>query len=332
MNTKASVIIPTYNRIDSLRILLDTLEQQDRVDGGFEVVIVDDGSTDETTQLANEQFGFPLHYYAQQNQGGFVARNRGAQYAQGETLIFLDDDISLEPGFVAGLVQEHESHERIVALGTFLPYLTPEDTPFKRLYAHHTATPKTQRGDFVSFTECVSNAFAVRREDFFRIGMMRDVVGKGPGLWGDVDLGYRAHLQGFRFRRCAVATCYHRDYTITDLGTYCRRMEQISELVVLLFHTYPEMEPHLPMFRDMAPVSWGVDTPMLTLRKLLRAAVSQKPVVVLMEQLAHQLEKHFPVSGLLVPLYRWIVGGYIWKGYRRGLRSSGLQVLADSVA
>jgi glycosyltransferase involved in cell wall biosynthesis len=329
---KASVVIPTHNRLGSLRILLGTLEQQRGIDGGFEAVIVDDGSTDGTSQVAGERFQFPLRYYTQQNQGGFVARNRGAQQARGEILIFLDDDISLEPGFVAGLVQEHELYERIVALGTFLPYLMPEDTPFKRLYAHLTATPESQRGSFVSFTECVSNAFAIRREDFFHIGMMRDVVGKGPGLWGDVDFGYRAHVQGFRFRRCAAARCYHRDYAITDLGTYCRRMEQISELAVLLFGIYPELEPHLPMFRDMAPISWGIDTPMLMLRKLLRQLVSQKSVVGLMEHLAYRLEMRFPGSGVVMPLYRWIVGGYVWKGYCRGQRSSELQPLADPVA
>ena len=86
---KISVIIPTYNRAWALGRAVDSVLAQDFAD--FELIVVDDGSDDETRALL-EAYGPRLTWIAQSNQGVSAARNRGAARAAGDLLAFLDSD------------------------------------------------------------------------------------------------------------------------------------------------------------------------------------------------------------------------------------------------
>lgn len=90
MNPKVSVVIPTYNRADKVRKSVESVLAQNFKD--LEVVVVDDGSSDETGQTLNHDFGDRIRYYFQHNQGVSVARNKGIEEARGEWIAFLDSD------------------------------------------------------------------------------------------------------------------------------------------------------------------------------------------------------------------------------------------------
>jgi hypothetical protein len=77
------------------------------------------------------------------------------------------------------------------------------------------------------------------------------------------------------------------------------------------------------MFHDKTPMIWGQDSPPLLARKLARSMASFRPALWIMEKIVIILEKSYPTSKLLPPLYRYIVGGYIFHGYREGLRKFG---------
>lgn len=90
-----SVVIATYNRKDSLKQALDALMKQDFCHRSFEVIVVNDGSTDGTGNLLEEYAVFgsvSLRFFEQQNQGPAAARNLGVQYAKGAIIAFTDDD------------------------------------------------------------------------------------------------------------------------------------------------------------------------------------------------------------------------------------------------
>ncbi len=90
---KISVVIPTFNRADILRRTLNLLATQNFTD--FEVVVVDDGSTDSTPRLLAEfqkKVDFPLHFFTQKNSGAAAARNLALQKVSGEIILFLGDD------------------------------------------------------------------------------------------------------------------------------------------------------------------------------------------------------------------------------------------------
>jgi glycosyltransferase involved in cell wall biosynthesis len=84
---KVSVVVPTYNRAEMLARCLGSILSQSFLD--FEVVVVDDGSTDNTRDVVA---GFPVIYTYQANQGPGAARNRGIEMAKGEYVAFLDSD------------------------------------------------------------------------------------------------------------------------------------------------------------------------------------------------------------------------------------------------
>jgi len=118
MSPKVSVCIPTYNRKHYLLEALTSVFAQTYKD--FEVVIVDDGSTDGTETMLKST-GYPLRYYWQQNRGDAAARNKLLELAQGRFMTFLDSDDLLMPDAVERMlnIMEAENGEVIV----YGPYL-----------------------------------------------------------------------------------------------------------------------------------------------------------------------------------------------------------------
>ncbi len=89
-----SVIIPTYNRARFLSEAIESVLSQSAFQSGkygFEIIIIDDGSTDETKKII-ERFTGPIYYYYQPHQGVSRARNHGLERAKGEFIAFLDSD------------------------------------------------------------------------------------------------------------------------------------------------------------------------------------------------------------------------------------------------
>lgn len=102
-----SFIIPIYNRPNELRELLDSFTKLYPSDTSFEIIIVEDGSTQTSESVAQEfEHVLPIKYTQQENTGPGGARNRGAQIASGEYLHFLDSDTVLPPGFIKALQSE----------------------------------------------------------------------------------------------------------------------------------------------------------------------------------------------------------------------------------
>lgn len=105
-----SLIVPVYNRPDEIADLLDSLEKQS--DRGFEIVIVEDGSTvpclDYTTTPSGElqAKGHPslrLKYFQKPNEGRSIARNYGMEHAEGDFFVFVDSDCILPPDYFESL-------------------------------------------------------------------------------------------------------------------------------------------------------------------------------------------------------------------------------------
>jgi glycosyltransferase involved in cell wall biosynthesis len=90
VNPKVSVVIPTYNRAEKVRKAVASVVVQSFTD--FEVIVVDDGSSDGTEKTLRDAFGDRIRYYFQSNQGVSVARNKGVEEARGEWIAFLDSD------------------------------------------------------------------------------------------------------------------------------------------------------------------------------------------------------------------------------------------------
>jgi len=312
-----SVIIPTYNRKDMLRETLISLAQQTYPSDRFEVIVVDDGSTDGTEEIAAEAFPFTLRYFWQTNQGDAEARNLGARQSQADILVFLDDDILVELDYLTYLIREHDMCQNRIVVGTV--NIRPEETtPLSQTL--NASLASNHNSVELAFTDVYSNNMSLRREAYFEVGMMQDLDFPGSSMWCDIDLAYRAYRQGFDFRRSTKAGCWHRDYFAFSMDRYKKRIRTAAYRAVVLFQKYPELPPHLHMFCDKTPIIWGQDPPRLIVRKLVRSMASSRPALWSMEQLVSALENRYPASTMLPSLYRYIIGGHIFQGYREGLR------------
>lgn len=119
-----SIVIPTFNRRDSLAVTLQGLARQDYPASQFEVFVISDGSTDGTDDFVRRQAAqvpYKLSLLTQANAGPARARNRGIEAAQGTIVIFLDDDVEPCPGFLTAHARHHESHGNTVVIGPLSP-------------------------------------------------------------------------------------------------------------------------------------------------------------------------------------------------------------------
>ena len=116
--TKVSICVPTYNRKDYLKETLDSILAQTYKD--YEIVIVDDGSTDGTEDMV-KQLGVPVTYHWQENGGDAAARNKLIELARGQYISFIDSDDLLFPDAIERLVEVMETEtEDVVAYGSYV--------------------------------------------------------------------------------------------------------------------------------------------------------------------------------------------------------------------
>ncbi len=313
-----SVIIPTFNRPDSLSATLQAVAKQTYSLDCFEVIVVDDGSTESYHKVIQQALPFAIRYHRQDNHGEAIARNYGAELAQGELLVFLDDDMLIEPDYLKAMFAEHTAHPQALLIGTMYIKRHPDDSVFRRIMAddiHYRSFGK------VPFTEILAGVLSVPRDVFSTLGGMQPTPDKKRGGWIDMDFAYRAHTAGYELRRCRDAIAYHDDYALKDLAAYSRRMYNVSRLAEMFFQLNPPLRAQIPMFRDKMPIAWQSDPLALIVRKLARRLASTRLVLWGMEQIAPRLEGRYPLSRIgLRRLYRWIIGAYIFRGYRQGLR------------
>ena len=125
---KISIIIPTYNEEEYLPKLLESIKSQDFTD--YEVIVADAQSNDNTREIAKE-------YGCIVVEGGLPGpgRNRGAEVAKGEILLFLDSDLKLTEHYLANVIEEFEGEN----LGIAITQMTPLSEKKRDKYLHDLA-------------------------------------------------------------------------------------------------------------------------------------------------------------------------------------------------
>ena len=330
MPLSISVIIPTYNRKKSLRRTLDSLSRQSYPVKDFEVIVVDDGGNDGTDAITQQTYPYALHYIRQENQGEIVARNTGADRSTGKLLVFLDDDIEVNPDYLAMLAAAHKKHGQAVVLGTLVEILAnAKGLTLHTIQETHHARSSDAEAESVTFIDCMSGIISISRCEFFEIGAMQPLrSGEGRNIWGGIDIGYRAHQHRLGFWRAPNAIALHHDSALASLGTRCQRNYRVSYAVQDLFAKYPALQGQIPMFRDKEPVAWRQDPFPLIIQKLARQSASSQVVMRGLEAATPVVERYAPTSKMLVRLYRWVISGYIFRGYQEGLMQHRHEVKA----
>lgn len=106
---RLSVIIPAYNEEKDIEATIKSLKEQSLIPN--EIIIVDDGSTDRTIEIAK---AYKVKILSQNHKGPGVARNQGAKNAKGEILIFVDADMTFDKDYIKNLVKPIEKSKEII--------------------------------------------------------------------------------------------------------------------------------------------------------------------------------------------------------------------------
>lgn len=126
MKPQISVIIPTFNKIERLKLVMKSFEYQTETPEAFELILVDDGSTDGTDQFAaGLKMHYEMRYIRQKNSGRSHARNTGIRASNGDIILFCDDDCIVSKEFVKSHRNTHSRYGNSVVHGRIfnLPYL-----------------------------------------------------------------------------------------------------------------------------------------------------------------------------------------------------------------
>jgi glycosyltransferase involved in cell wall biosynthesis len=118
---KVSVIVCTYNRAQYLPTTLQRLAEQTCDSNHYEILIIDNNSTDETSNISREFIKNHPHidckYYLEQDQGHTFARNRGIKESNYNILSFIDDDAFVRPNFIENTIHYFSNNPSVAAIG-----------------------------------------------------------------------------------------------------------------------------------------------------------------------------------------------------------------------
>jgi GT2 family glycosyltransferase len=322
----ASVIIPTYNRRAALLETLEALARVDYPTGRWEVVVVDDGSSDDTEEAieawVEEHPSLAVRYQRQSNAGPAAARNRGASMARGEMLIFIDNDIIVEPTFVRAHLEAYAAHPRSWILGRITHPEAMRATPFGRYRddcweAFHAAHP----GAAVQETAGMSAAnVSIPAADFRRLGGFdEDFTIASSEDW---DLGMRARRAGIRVLYHPGIKVLHNDWACS-LERFCRRQTLYSISDVLLWQKYGDDSPRAALICENAPIAWGRDPARLLAKKAVKTVLATGLGRWGMHAGCCLAERLAPDARWSRRFYDAAVAIAIFQGVREGLRQYG---------
>ncbi len=237
-----SIVIPSHQRHDLVVANVRALERQ-TFPGPFEVIVVVDGSTDGTASALRELSPrFPLRVLEQPNSGAAAARNRGAAEAQGEILLFLDDDMEADPA----LLVEHDRKQSTSDVAVLGHMPVHPDAPRNFLtrnwqrWAEDRLQTLAARQEPLPGSNFLTGQVSVTRRRFEALGGF-DVSFNRAGRYGreDTDFGLRFERDGGRIVFAPRAVSWQR-YDV-EFGRYLRRQRQVGAASVELLRKHPDM-------------------------------------------------------------------------------------------
>lgn len=229
--TAVSVVVPTRDQASRLEATLHAFTRQDAPPGGWEIVVVNDGSSDTTADVLRAAARhLPLRAVHTSGEGRAAARNTGVRTAEGEVVVFCDGDRAPVPGYVRAHAHAHVDGGRRVVVGDvkelylsgfeerlaeIKELLTVDGEALRRrsrtpMFVKKVCDVYDTSGRTVSpvrWLSFLSGNVSLRRDLYDRVGGF-DESFSGWGL-EHLELGYRLAAHGSAFLHCAAARNDH---------------------------------------------------------------------------------------------------------------------------
>lgn len=200
-----SIIVPVYNRREEVADLLRSLEAQ--TDKGFEIILVEDGSTQLSLPDGKGPEGLRLKYYKKSNEGRSIARNYGMAGADGDYFVFVDSDCILPPAYIETLRRSLKDNPVDCFGGPDAAHDSFTDTQKAINYAMTAfLTTGGIRGGKVSMEKFTPRTFNMgfSREVYEKVGGFREMFSE------DIDMSTRIRNAGFSITLFPDAYVYHK--------------------------------------------------------------------------------------------------------------------------
>ncbi|MDI9556513.1 MAG: glycosyltransferase [Pseudomonadota bacterium] len=304
-----SVIIPTFNRAELLRLSLRSLTRQSLPKQDFEVIVIDDGSSDHTRQVCRElEKSLRLRYFSQANAGISTAKNLGVFTAQAPILFFFDDDDVADRNLLKEHLRSHREHpeEYAAVLGYTTWDASLEVTPVMHyvmdvgqfLFAYKLL----RDGQELDFTYFWGGRSSCKRSLLVRHGVFRQQFRFGSE---DIELGWRLSKFGFKvfFNRRAVSYMV-RPITYTE---FCRRCEKQGRSQHWFYKAHPD-----PVIRDYCMISKAEEKWRFIEKRLHDKTARVAEIEALLASSSGKASQ--PLMNELHSLYGWTFNAFKLKG------------------
>ncbi|NLE65760.1 MAG: glycosyltransferase [Elusimicrobia bacterium] len=241
-----SVVVPAYNAAGTIGENLKALLCQ-TYPGSVEIIVVDDGSTDGTSEAVSR---FPsVRCLRQENAGPASARNRGAEAARGEIVLFTDSDCRPQVDWVGKILEGFSSDDIGAVCGSY-GIANPSSFLARGIHREILYRHRVLMGEIVN---CFgSYNVAIRRDLFLTLGGFDGTYRHASGE--DNDLSYRLRAQGHRIRfvRGALVDHFHQE----DLRRYLKEQYRHGFWRAKMYRTHPRMAggDGYTFWKDMAEV------------------------------------------------------------------------------
>jgi glycosyltransferase involved in cell wall biosynthesis len=259
--TRASVIIPTFKRVEMLRNLLNSLAGQ-ITDYRYEVIVVNDYPGDDLSPLELEYSDTSVRVInLSEDHGRSVARNTGVRNSSGDVLIFLDDDMTVVKGFVEAHMRAHQEAGRAV-IGNIISAPEFASDPLAR-YIERQGAKKRKPGEQLPPHCFRTGNGSILRKDFLAVGMFDESF----RTYGeDLDLSMRLSGHGLDFYFAEEAISYNHDPP--DLGDMLAKMREWGkDTMPVLAERHPELA-RIVWAHLATPVRLGDESLSLSLKKM----------------------------------------------------------------
>ena len=237
-----SVIVPTYDEPQRLQQALGSLSRQDYPADKVEIVVVDDASpalAEDAVHAAAAGVSLKL-IHNDTNQGRARSRNRGIESAEGELLIFLDSDMTVNPDFFSAHARAHACHRGAVVIGNIRFAEQIPRTSLTR-YIDRRGVHRLAPGEPVPFKCFVTGNSSIHRSQLLDVGLFDEDFRQYGGE--DLELGYRLHRSGVRFQYAPEALSLHN---------HLRPLEQTCDLMKIYgMHSLPLLIEKHPELADL---------------------------------------------------------------------------------
>jgi glycosyltransferase involved in cell wall biosynthesis len=253
LTIRISVQICSYNRWHLLKKSLEALFAQDLAKDQYEIVLVDDGSTDDSLSMAKELAKTApcrLKVLTKPNDGLSRARNLGIRNCDGEIILFMDDDTFADPGLLREHLSVHALHPRCVVIG-WVNHIEQLDPPEPRKYV---------MADYSRSFFWTSNV-SVRKQFVEQVGLFdEDFLEYG---WEDLELGWRLKKLGLERQANpkAIVSHFKPPKHKKDLPGMFRQAASSGRSALVYIRKRPTLNAHM---------ATGITWPRMALDQLLR--------------------------------------------------------------